>query len=397
MKEKKETVKPICGYKVKKSYNKAGKLTNYGCTIKLGKKAKWISGKTRIELKEKVLKAISEYDKEKQISLKQTESFITMYRIYIEECENSGINKYSPSTIRNKKKFEKDFMFFDSVPLKKLDAVTIIRWQKELLRKNKKGTVLTKTNVLLAFLKYCEERNYIKINFTRKGLLDLGEGENNYLETAGVFTIEEFNEMMRYEKIEKYKVIYNLLFYTGARKSEICGLTKKDFIKITKGEKNMCFMNIENTTQYVHGYGNMTAMKTKNKSSERQIPISEELYKIAILWCDKNNIAEEERLFEKPIYNNLDAHHKQLRKRILKKHQQGETFLGRLIALKGFRHSYVTIKLENGTGIEFVQKALGHSSQKYINSTYWHAHYEEYYDGVMNNGKNPKEIKYENG
>lgn len=194
--------------------------------------------------------------------------------------------------------------------------------------------------------------NYAKIHFGIKYNPTNIKVELPYTKkkTGTIWTLEEFrifDELLKSETL-KFRVYFNLLYFSGARAGEICALTIKDInfdtnsisinkTRISKNETN----------------------EPKTKSSVRQITIPISVMKMLKEYIDKYPVIPEMLFSTYFIYTRKLT--SMIKKNNLKK-----------ITLHDFRHSHASFLIKNGMDIASISKRLGHANVGITLSTYTH-------------------------
>lgn len=187
----------------------------------------------------------------------------------------------------------------------------------------------------------------------------------------------------------KYKVFTHIALFSGCRRSEILGMEWKDF-----DLKNNT-VSIVRTSQDVRGLGIVTIEKTKNDSSRRTIALPSgtiELLKEYKVVQDREkedkgeSWVETDRIF---IRANGSPMHPSTPynwlKKILKKHNLED------INIHGFRHTHVSILINDGMDIVGVSRRVGHADVSTTLNRYAHLMKKTDYEGA-----NKLEKFYEN-
>jgi integrase len=148
---------------------------------------------------------------------------------------------------------------------------------------------------------------------------------------------------------------------TGARVSEILGLTKEDV------DFDSATLNIDKTWDYKFGGG---FTETKNTSSIRKIGVDKEFLRVMEIyfwWLDKHNIKTDQgAIFVKEkvkVHNSLPN---SILKRIF------ECLEIEPISLHKLRHTHASILIAQGISLQVIAKRLGHSDTSMIQKTYGH-------------------------
>ncbi|MEG0327783.1 MAG: site-specific integrase [Erysipelothrix sp.] len=172
-------------------------------------------------------------------------------------------------------------------------------------------------------------------------------------------TPEEFNEIISYEKIEVYRLAYEIYFWAGLRRGEALALFKGDLLRT----KELDVYNSINSYQEVG--------PPKNESSYRRVKIHDELYnkllphansKGKFLLGGDTNLAP----------NTVNRRFKEcLAKANKDRSSKGDREIPN-IRLHDLRHSHATFLASQNIPITVVSARLGHSSITETMQTYVH-------------------------
>lgn len=188
-----------------------------------------------------------------------------------------------------------------------------------------------------------------------------------------VYSLEETKQLLAAinEKAPtEYKLLFNLLAYSGMRKGEALGLEYKDI------DFDRSVLSIRRTSNYHQGFGTYTDTP-KTKSSIRDLQIAPSLVKmIQELHAEQKELAKQcgdqwidsDRLFVnwcgEPLHPNIPY-------KWLQRFCETENipFKG----LHSFRHFTATQALANGIDVKKVSDMLGHSQTSTTMNTYIHS------------------------
>lgn len=230
-----------------------------------------------------------------------------------------------------------------------LNKETIKEYLRFLQEKNKFKTVKRKLASIKAFFNYAEYEDLINKNpfnklrikikepFILPRILFLSEVKRIF---NTIYEIKNGNNKNNhiYKNIIRDIVVFELLFATGIRVSELCNLCKKD-------------INIEQGFIHVKGKGNKERLiQICHNEIIDVIKEFKELFHI-----DHNNNSffllnrSKQRLSEQSV------------RLIIKKYVKLSE-LKKNITPHMFRHTFATLLLEEGVDIRYIQQFLGHSS-----------------------------------
>jgi integrase len=154
-------------------------------------------------------------------------TFNSLVELYLEDCKS----RLKPTTLENKTYIfgNRITPYFKELPINKIDAVTIQKWQNELLsHENKFSQTYLKTlhNQVSAIFNFAVKYYNLPTNPARLS----GSIGKKHAESMAFWTIDEFNTFLPYvsDKLTSL-VAFSLLFYTGIRSGEMLALTLNDF------------------------------------------------------------------------------------------------------------------------------------------------------------------------
>lgn len=200
-----------------------------------------------------------------------------------------------------------------------------------------------------------------------------------------IISHEEFKKLDKYLKetkfvrlgvnrYDEFRLIYNVLYYTGMRIGEVLALTYKDFkefnyynaddkkpVRIAPSDstqnKHMEGIKISVTKSYV---SDMKIIKDPKNKKHREIPIPSDLERLFLKYKNKYMQSEDERIFKCGYGTYLDIITKSCKK-INIDH----------INLHAFRHTYITNLLTKGVPLPIVEKVSGDTAETIL-KTYSH-------------------------
>lgn len=167
-----------------------------------------------------------------------------------------------------------------------------------------------------------------------------------------ILTLEEFKKLDEILKVRVKpltRLYYNLMYYSGARPVEIAGLTLNDV------DLENCTININKTRIAL-----TRANSPKNLSSNRIVTLPKkciEMFKKVV----NLNLPKKEFIF-----STLGGYSKCLIRTIEKYNFQKK------ISLHSFRHSHVSLLIEQGVEITSISQRIGHKNSQVTLSVYAH-------------------------
>lgn len=290
------------------------------------------------------------------------DELLVQYEKHLYNLEELGI--YRKSTVLFKLDGIRFYIlpYFKGVLISKITTKDINDWIVKLKTKHKKfknnftlssATVNSKRIILRQMFEFAITNYGLKSNPVEKS------EKAKYYSTdarAKYWTMEEYNKFYNALDDERYRIIFNLLFFTGMRIGEALALTPANFspYKISV-EHN--FRRMKYKGEMINHIG-----PPKNKPSERSIEIPRFLYNQIINYVERiYKIKNNDRIIEfayETIYNKM--------KRTIAK-----TGLPN-ISPHILRHSYANILRTCTDDIAVVSEQLGHSSPKVTLQIYTH-------------------------
>lgn len=254
---------------------------------------------------------------------------------------------------------------FGEMELKEITYIKIKKFQKMLLdgkyknNDNKKYSI-SYINLLVKLLKrlmkYAILMNYVNFDTEEsRGLETIKDvvDKNKFLSEQIIWNLHEFNNFIKYVDDEKYKVLFNILFFCGLRKGEILSL-RWDNIDLIEGT-----ITIDSSASKVVGRGQVVkAPKTKN--SYRTIYIHETLKKELLNYYISEKIKYNYNIKNHFVFGGIKMISFTTLDRRFNKYKKKANATD--MNLHGFRHSHATMLLELTNDVYNVSKRLGHDN-----------------------------------
>lgn len=194
-------------------------------------------------------------------------------------------------------------------------------------------------SILSSLFQFCEDIQYIPHNPARA----LKRTKTPETFTEKVLELAEIRQMVLKEDSWRNRLVLKLLYLTGVRVSELCGIRQKHFVERADGEVQVTVL----------GKGNKV----------RSIIIPKEL------WIELNDYGAKETLGAKEpddfVFRSQKKPYTQLDPSTVFDIVKGaarKAGLTKQPSPHWFRHSSATHAIENGAPIHVVQASLGHSS-----------------------------------
>lgn len=243
--------------------------------------------------------------------------------------------------------------FFDDKSIRDITPADVLQWQNDMINSSRKETTINKINSRLS-----DVFNY--------GVKYYGLPKNPCLETIGTqkrasesidfWTLEEYKSFISHAAAVEYRMIYELLFYTGMRIGELRALTLAD-IDFTNN-------TIQINKTLPRGEENATTPKTLNSFRTVSVPA---------------NIMAELRDYTKRIYDLTRTNQlffveyqsiARYKNRICQEHSI------RQIRIHDLRHSHVSLLINLDCSIMMIADRIGDTPAT-VQSTYAHLYPEK--------------------
>ena len=272
---------------------------------------------------------------------------------YLEDMEH----RLRFTTMDNKRQIfdTKILPFFAQTRVCDIDALKIRKWQNELLEMKDDGVPYKKTylktinNQMSAILNYAVRNYGLKVNPCHI----TGSIGANHAEEMKIWTKDQFELFLTFVKSLRYRLAFDVLFYTGMRSGELLALTPEDILETS--EIRIC-------KTYVQKDGKEYINPAKTARGNRVVSIPETLYDDLMGYISKlYGIQPTDRLFlmtKNSLLNNL--------------HIGGERAGLERIRVHDLRHSNASMLINMGVDIMEISRRLGHESTKTTWDTYGH-------------------------
>lgn len=280
-----------------------------------------------------------------QQSIGATVTFREIVSLWEDTIESS-----QESRRQHKDHFEKRFSEYIDKPIKKITRAQLIEWRREL----GKTQYSTKTkNMTLSYV-----RSAFKFASEIYGIKNPSAVLRNFKATSEekmsemqVWTIEEFNRFLQCVDNEIYKIYFQTLFWTGARRGEIIALQCDDLIE----DKKEIFIH---ASQRTSAKGRTPTKTGLNRNVKVDDDLYEKLLSLKRTYVNGYLFGGETSLSPTMI----DTYFKKAIKESCVKP----------IRLHDLRHSHATILINEGVNIVAVSKRLGHTDINQTLKTYTH-------------------------
>lgn len=291
---------------------------------------------------------------------------ITFKALYIDYIEYSSSELKASTIEATRHKTEKQILpYFGKILIDKITVNDIKKWKLSLKAQGyalryKRGIFNCLTKILNYGVKYHRLASNVAIkvgNFK----------DANYMKPEmQIWTLEEFNQFNNVIGINSdvdfiYKVYYNILFWSGARRGEIQALTWNDYVEPLIKINKTCSHKVRGTPYVI--------TPPKTKSSVRTVSLPNNCIELLskLYYQEKKRKGFNSKCF-------IFGFDKPLSDTTIETRKNRYSKLAELspIRIHDFRHSHASILLSRGIRIEVVAKRLGHSDITMTLNTYTH-------------------------
>ena len=279
-------------------------------------------------------------------------SFGSLVNQYMDDCKA----RFRPTTFSNKKILinSKILPYFQKMPVNEIDGLTVRKWQTELLNDEKKYSptyLKTINNQLSAIFNFAIRYYGLKASPARAA----GSMGKKDADSMSFWTLDEYQKFLAEISDDiQYKVIYELLFWTGIRIGELTALTLDDF--------NFEAKTMSINKSYTKLEGKDYISKPKTSKSERSININISLSNLVQEYVEHlYDYNPTQRLFE-------------ISKANIRKRMETATIKAGLkkIRVHDLRHSHASLLIEQGFSPLLISERLGHEDIRTTLKTYSH-------------------------
>ena len=223
-----------------------------------------------------------------------------------------------------------------------INALAIQRWKSDIINLGFKEEY---TNQIIktfnSFLNYIKNYTFIDpLVFNELDSVKLHEIK----EEMQIWSVDEFNQFLSVIDDAYFKLLFNTLFWSGLRISELKALTKNDI------KDNYLYINKRLDSKYTKDF---TTLKTSN--SQRKVLMPEWIINDIKQIC-LDNI----------LFPTSETHIRRKLNEYIKKSGV------KTIRIHDFRHSHASFLINSGCSIRLVSERLGHSSPSITMDYYWH-------------------------
>ena len=250
--------------------------------------------------------------------------------------------------------------FFKDCYLENITSIDIIKWQDYILSLNFSNNYNKGLYYLLSgFLEFCK----IHYNFNKSIISDVGCFRKKYEKSnSDFYTFKEFKRFIECFDNNIYKQFFNFMFFTGTRPGEAMALRFSDL-------KNG-YIIIDKT---ISSHGKREIGTPKTISSNRSIVIDKKL---------QNDLLKLQEEYQNEYGLNYDFYIfgglKPLSPTTINRYKEKACKKANIkkITLHQFRHSHITLLMDNDIALKEVSKRVGHSKVSTTLDVYTHTSVE---------------------
>ena len=271
-----------------------------------------------------------------------------LFSTLVDEYTADLSSRIKPTTLAHKKYVIQDKItpYFGKTRVCDIDPRKIRLWQNELIEyQDSSGRGYAETYLRSIHTEMSAIMNYAVryYGLEKNPCLAAGTIGKSKASEMTIWSREQFESALVYEKRPAYQLALCTLFYTGMRGGELLALTPAD---IPKGRK---IIRINKNFAVVDGEELFLTPKTEG--SIRDIAIHEKLYDDLQDYIDSLELEKDERIFYFKRSGLLHSLQK-----IIKKSGQPP------IRIHDLRHSHASMLIEMGVPVTEISKRLGHDS-----------------------------------
>lgn len=347
------TIYPV--YYKDESGKNTDKVKHWVGQYTFGNKRKSIYGKTRKEVRDKLIIKLNEIQK----NILVDKCDITIYElgnsILETKLSTNTIKETSYITIKNSLNKIKD-SDIANIKIQKITYSLIQEFLNTLT--NLSNSYIQKIIIMLnQIFKEAVKRNYIYKNPMLNIIRPISKNKDK---TVKALSVAEQKELLKIVRGHKFEDIYTIEMFSGMRCGEILALTPDDIDL----ENNIIHIN---KTVSHNKKGELIIHSTKTDTSIRDIPITELFKKNIKHSLSYMKINPLNLIFStnKCTINSVSNVNCEL-KRLAKKYN----FSNKNISTHMLRHTYATRCIESGMPAEVLQKLLGHKNVQTTINTY---------------------------
>lgn len=279
--------------------------------------------------------------------------FSALVKNYMSDCSS----RLKPTTMENKQYIidAKLLPFFKDTKICDIEPITIHQWQKDLIDyRDENGEPYSQTylktinNQMSAIMNYAVRYYKLQTN----PCLAAGSMGKSSADEMNIWTREQFDYFLDFEKKSAYRMAFSLMFYGGFRSAEVLAITSADILPDCSISINKNFVVVK---------GEQYFQTPKTEKSKRVVNIPQSLYKELQAYVSSMAIEPDERIF----YFQESGMRSEF-KRATAKSGLPE------IRVHDLRHSHASMLIDMRFPIKEISDRLGHESPETTWKIYAH-------------------------
>ena len=248
------------------------------------------------------------------------------------------------------------FQEFDPVKINKITTAKIEKFITD--RQNQGMHILTIRKILVTLgqiMAYAVRHKYIDYNPARDAERPKGQGGIKERKIR-ILTIGEINALLDAVPNQKYRTLFRLAIFSGARQGELLGFKWSDVDWINNQ------IHVQRT------FNNQAWYDVKTKTSNRKIDLGPAMIAELLVWqifCLKNEL---DLIFPNQAGGPIDHNN------LVNRHFNPALKVAGLpkIRFHDLRHTYASLLIEQGENVKYIQSQLGHSNPSVTLNVYAH-------------------------
>ncbi len=249
------------------------------------------------------------------------------------------------------------FRDFDSL---KIDRITTKSIEQFIVKRQSDGMNIATLRKILVTLgqifSLAVRRNYITVNPLDNAERPRKSGNENDTHSIHVLSPEEIKGFLSQIKELKYRTLFNLAIFSGARQGELLGLKWNDVLWDKKQ------VHIQRT------FNNGRFYPPKTITSKRKIDIGPQMIILLKEWCIACPVSDQNLIFQTSAGQPLN-HSNLVNRQFLPALKSAGI---QRIRFHDLRHTYASLLIEQGENIKYIQTQLGHSNPTVTLNVYAH-------------------------
>jgi integrase len=248
---------------------------------------------------------------------------------------------------------------FNDLDNLKINRISIARIEKWIADRQKEGMhILTLRKILVTLgqiMAYALRHRYINFNPLSDAERPKDQGQVKE-QGIRILSPDEINAFLDAISDQKYKTLFRLAIFSGARQGELLGLKWSD----------IDWMN--NQIHIQRTFNNQAWYDVKTRTSDRKIDLGPAMMKELKKWKLACPATKLDLIFPNKSGQPID--HNNLTKRHFKDALEGAKLPK--MRFHDLRHTYASLLIEQGENIKYIQAQLGHSSPTVTLNVYAH-------------------------